>query len=87
MKLPTGCAPIDLRLRGFGGAKGTLIVADYEAIRSHREAILAAGFAYSVFDVGAEGAYRSREDILDLLRDWTWTGAPEDRPVWLDKTP
>lgn len=85
IELPTGHVPVDLWLKNFGGAKGTLIVTDYEVIAPFSKAIIAAGFAYSVFEAGESRL--SREAVLDLLRDWTWTGPTKSRPAWLDETP
>ena len=41
VELTTGSITVDLLLKHFGGAKGTLIVADYEVIYPHRETVLA----------------------------------------------
>lgn len=81
--LATGVMRVDLLVRDFGAPRGTAIVSDYDAIEPHGEALRAAGYTASSFRPPAAGIQLSRQDLIELLADWTWTGAPERRPAWL----
>lgn len=74
----------DVLLMDFGAQRGMLLVTDYDLIRPHEEALLAAGYGYSVLtDPGSDAQSFPLTDVIDVLRDWGWAGPPEDEPVWM----
>ena len=72
----------DLLVRGFGGPKGTLVARDAEAVWHVRDDLLADGYGFSVMDASARDPY-VLEDFVEILREWGWSGAPEDAPPWI----
>lgn len=83
--LPTGaCVDVDILLRNFGAPNGMLLVTDDEKVWEHRDAIVDAGFGFSVLSEPESGSAFVLEDLLDVLRDWGWTGRKEDEPAWLN---
>lgn len=87
LDLATGVMPVDLLVRDFGAPNGIAIISDYEAILPHRTALTAQGYTASSFKPPAPGVHLSPEDIIELLADWTWTGALDRRPAWLPAEP
>jgi hypothetical protein len=82
--LPNGRAlePLFL-LKNFGAANGMLIFGDFGDISSVVEDISCAGYGFSVLDDPfGEGVY-SREDFIEMLSDWGWSGPKELAPNWL----
>jgi len=75
----------DALLPDFGGNRGIILVTDDELVWPHRTAIVEAGYGFSVLDdpdPGADAAL-NLHDIIDVLRDWGWTGDAENHPAWL----
>ena len=68
------------RLPQFGAAKGMLLSDRYEPFASAVEALIEAGFGYSV--LGAPDYPPAAEDILDVLQDWGWSSSSPP-PSWL----
>jgi hypothetical protein len=68
------------RLPQFGAARGMLLAEHYESFTSAVEALVQAGYGYSVLD--APNHPPSREDVLDVLQDWGWS-ASSPPPAWL----
>jgi hypothetical protein len=63
----------------FGGSPGIVIDPDWSVREPHVEALTKAGLGYSC--VRVDGG--DTNDLMELLRDWTWTGPRERRPSWL----
>ena len=68
------------RLPQFGAARGMLLAERYESFASATEALVEAGYGYSV--LAAPNQPPSREDVLDVLQDWGWS-ASSPPPTWL----
>ena len=68
------------RLPQFGAVRGMLLADCYESFASAAEALVEAGYGYSVLDAPTHPP--SREDILDVLQDWGWS-ASSTPPAWL----
>jgi hypothetical protein len=64
----------------FGAAKGMLLTDRYDSFASAAEALVAAGFGYSVLStpVGAPVP----DDVLYVLQDWGWSSSSPP-PAWL----
>jgi len=75
----------DALLLDFGGPKGMVLVTDDNIVWPHREALLEAGYGFSVLSEPRTSIEIPREldDVIDVLRDWGWAGAPENEPTWL----
>ena len=59
-----------------------LLVTDYEQIRPLMNRLLEAGYGYSCLSEPCDPHEEDPEALIDMLRDWGWTGdgAP---PAWL----
>ncbi len=66
----------------FGSPKGMLIIVGLDAERHGRVAIQH-GYGYSCFSDHSD-AY-NREDFVDILSDWGWSGSPESAPSWISE--
>lgn len=67
----------------FGGTKGMLVFASYDGIASHVNEIVDAGYGFSILDEPGEHEEYNREEYIELLSDWGWSGDDESRPTWL----
>jgi hypothetical protein len=85
--LPDGAAIVaDVLLPQFGGPKGMLILRDYGLVAKNEEALVAAGFGYSVLSEHTR-PQRDWSVYAEVLGDWGWYGSPEDTPHWLPLAP
>lgn len=65
----------------FGSQKGMLVLPIPYSKKSV-ELATANGFGYSGIEYSSEST-GDRESFIDMLRDWSWTGAKEETPEWL----
>ncbi len=70
---------VDAVLPSFGGANGMIVVNDFDQIEAFLAALNESGYGFSTFL--AEDKY-NRDDAIELLRDWGWTGNGKP-PEWL----
>jgi hypothetical protein len=66
-------------IKGFGPLRGMLIHSEYAALEPYKDRILEAGYGYSIF---APREY-NRAGMIEVLEDWSWSGAADKKPVWL----
>ena len=71
-------------VRRFGGPKGMLILSDYAPVVGRIDEIVQAGFGCSIMSAPAAAEAYAREEFVELLADWGWTGDESERPDWLD---
>ncbi len=84
LPLPDGrTLEIDVLLKNFGAQKGMLLVSDQSKVWSDRQAIEDAGYGFSVLNVEQPGVDIDLEVVREVLRDWGWSGPPEDEPAWM----
>lgn len=78
-------AQIDARVlvRGFGARQGMLLVRDYTDVSRVDTELVDAGYGYCVMDDPLLAERYDRANIIDVLRDWGWSGPPERAPRWL----
>jgi hypothetical protein len=82
LTLPSGVSVRALLLvRNFGADKGMLVLSAYSDIDNCHDEIVSEGYGYSVLDEPAEDEPYSRQDFIELLKDWGWTG--DSQPLWL----
>lgn len=76
-------------VKHFGYGKGMLIFADADAVWPYRTELLDSGYGYSVLEEPTTKAdeHYDRESFVDILSDWEWTGAVDDKPDWLKPPP
>jgi hypothetical protein len=87
VQLPSGeCVHADVLLMDFGAQKGMLLVTDADKVWAHRDAIISAGYGFSVLSSPDPDHLDSIEldGVLELLRDWGWAGSTDTQPTWLD---
>lgn len=70
-------------VKDFGPPKGMLVTLDYNILKPHRDQIIESGFGYST-QIGNSPAEYDRRTMIDVLKDWGWSGASDKRPIWLD---
>ena len=73
------CAAFTALIKDFGGSPGIAIDPDWSVLAPYVDALTNAGMGYSC--VNMDGC--DTNDLIELLRDWTWTGKVERRPPWL----
>ncbi len=86
ISLPSGIQmEADALLLDFGGNEGMLLVINDEVVWPLRTAIVEAGYAFSVLDDPDPGGDSELDlhHIIDVLRDWGWSGKAENHPTWL----
>jgi hypothetical protein len=84
LRLPSG--PMErwpLVVRDFGARNGMIVLLDYSRIRDRRQEVHDAGFGYSVMEEAGPGDPYVREEFVDLLSDWGWSGAFSSTPAWI----
>lgn len=72
-------------VRHFGAKNGMLVFTDYRLVRPYDEELVNLGYGYSVMDRDNESYVR--EDFIDVLSDWGWSGDKARKPIWLKPHP
>lgn len=69
-------------LRQFGARNGMLLVTDYGQIAPYADRLVERGYGYSCLSEASEHEADDEDALVDMLRDWGWSGdgAP---PPWL----
>jgi len=82
--LPSG-AEVSARVlvKGFGAKEGMLILSRYDDVRSSVKELAKEGYGFSVMSDPGPGEQFVRQDIVEVLRDWGWSGPPTDAASWL----
>ncbi len=80
---PTKKLAAELLVKNFGDRNGMLVFTNYDVVKPHREQLQNLGYGYSVLEKPKENEDYVREDFIDLLSDWGWTGDRSMRPKWI----
>jgi len=84
LELPGGVqVEVDLLLKSFGGSDGMLLVTDDARLEPHLSAIDWERFGFTTVPEPAPGEALDIEAVIEVLREWGWSGALADRPAWL----
>jgi hypothetical protein len=67
----------------FGAARGMLVFSEYDRVAPFLEEVVDAGYGFTVLDEPRPEESYVREEYVDLLRDWGWSGEPGREPDWL----
>lgn len=82
--LPSGATVVaDVLVHQFGASKGTLILRRYDDIRQQISELQAVGFGFSVMSDPRQNEAFEVQQYVDVLRDWGWSGAPDEEPLWM----
>ena len=85
VSLPSGSSlSFSVRLPNFGAAQGMLLSSRYKHFSAHAGALTTAGYGYAVLDASTNGVVV--QEVIELLRDWGWSGASSCAPTWLSAT-
>ena len=76
------CFVVSALIKDFGGPKGMLVDADYDVLRPHLRGIRASGYGYSS-SLGSAPEKYDRASMIDVLRDWEWSGDVARKPDWM----
>lgn len=72
---------VDALVKDFGPPLGMLVAADYAVLKPFKGSLVAEGYGYAT-NIG-EGPYE-RASMVEVLKDWEWSGPQERKPDWLD---
>jgi len=72
-----------VHLAQFGAENGMLIFDHSEVVSRHGSRLIELGYGYSVMDAPRANESYERDDFVEMLADWGWTGRPQARPTWL----
>jgi hypothetical protein len=70
----------EVLVQDFGYPNGMLIFADSKLVWEVGKDLVAQGYGYSV--LSGRRPY-DREEMIEMLSDWTWNGPEDARPKWL----
>jgi hypothetical protein len=70
-------------VKDFGPPHGMLIAFDYNALKPYVQRVIENGYGYSA-QLGNSAAGYNRSAMIEILKDWGWSGAKDKRPSWLD---
>ena len=70
-------------IKQFGATKGMLVFGDYQEVAPYVDEVVAAGYGFSVLDEPLKNEEYNKEEYVDLLKDWGWSGEKESSPDWL----
>jgi hypothetical protein len=70
-------------LKNFGAQEGMLIVSKFDDVSQYVDELTQAGYGFSVLSKYRSDTNYVRDNIVDVLRDWGWSGPPDSRPAWL----
>jgi hypothetical protein len=83
MRLPNGARlQVSALVRNFGPKLGMVVDAKFGIIRPHTKELRELGYGFSSNIGHSPNLYR-REDMIEVLADWGWSGAAEQKPGWL----
>lgn len=71
-------------VKSFGARNGMLVMKDFGILAPHTGKIADLGYGFSS-NIGASIDDYDRESMIEVLRDWTWTGPRDQEPKWLSK--
>lgn len=63
----------------FGGEIGIVADSDWSRIQPHAQTLISLGYGYSCVQL----SNIDDDGMRDLLRDWGWCGATDERPSWM----
>lgn len=71
------------RVADLGALNGMLIVRSYADISAVKDALLEAGYGFSVLDEPNPGEEFDLESFKSMFRDWGWSGDLGKKPAWM----
>lgn len=74
---------IDLLIKNFGAEHGMLIVTDYNLISKFTDDIVNMGYGYSTMSEPLPKQLYNKENYIDVLIDWGWSGDLSNVPKWI----
>ena len=86
LSLDRATLAVPVLLRQFGAPNGMLLVTDHETIRPHARRVIELGYGYACLSEPSSPRERESNDddgaLIDMLRDWGWSGETR-QPPWL----
>lgn len=70
----------EVRLSGYGGENGMLLVSDYSVVADRSDEIIEMGYGYSCLSQPQEDSIGSDESLADLLDDWRRHASCDEEP-------
>jgi hypothetical protein len=69
-------------VKNFGPPRGMLVAFAYDTPKPYVQKIIEDGYGYSA-QLGNSPEGYNRATMLDILKDWGWSGPEDRRPSWL----
>jgi len=83
MTLPSGARLEAAALvRNFGPKLGMVVDAKFAIIRPHAKELRELGYGFSS-NIGHSPDLYRRDDMIEVLADWGWSGPTDQKPHWL----
>lgn len=60
-----------------------IVVSRFDIVASHINEIVNDGYGFSVLGEIIENEQYARDDYIDILSDWGWSGDKSKKPSWL----
>ena len=70
-------------IKNFGPPNGMLVNDDYAVLAPYTTKILESGYGYAS-NLGSDPTAYTRPSLIEILKDWGWSGAESKKPDWLD---
>ena len=64
-------------LKNFGAVNGMIVVKRFDQVSSLIDEIIKEGYGFSVLEEPSEKEKYLREDFIEILNDWGWSGKKE----------
>ncbi len=73
----------ELLLENFGASKGMIVINKYDQVAPFVDEIVNEGYGFAVLDEPVENEQYIRDDFIEMLNDWGWSGGKSEKPSWL----
>ncbi len=84
LTLPSGIQISALLLvPNFGATNGMLIVGGYDDVECCLDELMIEGYGFSILEEPGNKEQYSRQEYIELLNDWGWSGDEKLKPDWI----
>lgn len=71
----------EVLLKDFGAKNGMLLFCDFGYIKKYTKHLIDLGYGYSI--LSGNSCNYNRDDFIEMLSDWGWSGDKDNEPNWL----
>lgn len=82
-----GCTRIKatMLIKNFGAPKGMLIIDSFCQVEKVADKTSETGYGFLVDSRPTDSNDYCRDSFIDMLKDWGWTGAASEKPIWMSQ--